>query len=175
MSRPTTQEQTAAPSPLLEAVLFPFVEQICFRASQIHNLRTSVTLKKKEGRKARFKYIQLLRDNNQESNVLHGTYVFLLDGALFTVIRIRHPWSTADDAASLIGAIVTLVTNSHQSAWPHIGVTDDALSITWEEESINQGKLNHTNTIYIKKKVVCQCSPSSTDTCQSSRNKFNHI
>lgn len=37
-----------APSPLLEAVLFPFIEQICFWASQIHNLRTAVSLRKRK-------------------------------------------------------------------------------------------------------------------------------
>lgn len=79
--------------------------------------------------------------------MLHGTYVFLLDGALFAVVGIRHSWSSADDAAALIGAIVTLVTDSHQSARPHVGVTDDTFSITWEEESIKKGKLI-TQTIY---------------------------
>lgn len=69
--------------------------------------------------------------------MLHGTYIFLLYGALFAVVGIRHSWPSADDAAALIGAIVTLVTNSHQSARPHVGVTDDAFPITWEVERKN--------------------------------------
>lgn len=35
---------------LFEAILLPFVEQVRFRASQVHNLRTAVSL---EGRKAK--------------------------------------------------------------------------------------------------------------------------
>lgn len=37
-----------ASSPLLEAVLFPFVKQIRFGASQIHNLRAAVSLGNRE-------------------------------------------------------------------------------------------------------------------------------
>lgn len=49
LCRSSEQKSTVAPSPLLEAVLFPFIEQICFRASQIHNLGTAVSLRKRRG------------------------------------------------------------------------------------------------------------------------------
>lgn len=58
------------------------------------------------------------------------THIFLLDGALFTVVGIRYSRPSTDDTASLIGAIVTLVTDAHQCARPHVGITDDTLSIT---------------------------------------------
>lgn len=79
-------------------------------------------------------YFQLKCDDDVKSGVQRGTYIFLLDGALFTVVGIRYSRSSADDAASLIGAVVTLVTDSHQRARPHVGVADHAFPITWEEE-----------------------------------------
>lgn len=126
-----------ASSPLLEAVLFPFVKQICFGASKIHNLRTAVSLGNREEEEEEepvIKYFQLKCDDDVKSSVQHDTYVFLLDGALFTVVGIRYSRSSADDAASLIGAVVTLVTDSHQRARPHVGVADHAFPIAWEEE-----------------------------------------
>lgn len=33
-------------SPLLEAVLLPFIKQIRFRAAQIHDLRTAISLQR---------------------------------------------------------------------------------------------------------------------------------
>lgn len=68
--------------------------------------------------------------DKQKSSVLQDTHIFLLDGALFTVVGIRYSGSSADDTASLIGAIVTLVTDAHQRARPHIGITDDTFPIT---------------------------------------------
>lgn len=86
------------------------------------------------------KYFQLKCDDDVKSSVQHGTYIFLLDGALFTVVGIRYSRSSADDAASLIGAVVTLITDSHQCARPHVGVADDAFPITWEEERLKKGE-----------------------------------
>ena len=63
------------------------------------------------------------------------THIFLLNGALFTVVGIRHAGSSTDDTASLVGAVVTLIADAHQGARPHIGVTDDTFSITWEDRS----------------------------------------
>lgn len=51
-------------SPLLEAILLPFVEQICFRASQIHNLRTAISLQRKRAT-ARQWTLQWLRDGSE--------------------------------------------------------------------------------------------------------------
>lgn len=60
-----------------------------------------------------------------------NTYIFLHDGALFTVIRIRNALSTANDAASLEGAIVTFVANMDQSTGSHVSIANNTLSITY--------------------------------------------
>lgn len=62
--------------------------------------------------------------------ILKVTYIFLLDCALFTVVGIRYSRASTDDTASLIGTVVALITDTHQRAWSHIGITDDTLSIT---------------------------------------------
>lgn len=66
-------------------------------------------------------------------SVCEGAHVFLLDGALFTVVRIRDSGSPADHAASLIGAVVTLVTDADQRARPHVRIADDTFPVAWEE------------------------------------------
>lgn len=72
----------------------------------------------------------------QISVSLKDTHIFLLDGALFTVVCIRDSWSSTDDTAALVGAIVTLITDAHQGARPHIGITDHTFAITWGEKQI---------------------------------------
>lgn len=67
---------------------------------------------------------------------MKDTYIFLLYGTLFTVVCIRDSRSSTDDTAALVGAIVTLITDAHQGAGPHIGITDNTLAITWGEERI---------------------------------------
>lgn len=57
------------------------------------------------------------------------TDIFLLDGTLFTVVGVGHSRPSADDAASLVGAIVALVADTDQRAWPHVRITDDTLAI----------------------------------------------
>lgn len=61
---------------------------------------------------------------------LRWSYVFLTDGALLAVVGIRDTRSTTDGAASLIRAIVTLVTDTHEGARTHIRVADYTLAIT---------------------------------------------
>lgn len=61
-----------------------------------------------------------------------ATYIFFLDGALLAVVGIGHSGPPADDAAALVGAVVTLVTDAHQGAGPHVRVADHALAITCE-------------------------------------------
>lgn len=72
----------------------------------------------------------------QISVSLKDTHIFLLDGALFTVVCIRDSWSSTDDTAALVGAIVTLITDAHQGARPHVGITDHTFAITWGEQQI---------------------------------------
>lgn len=72
-------------------------------------------------------------------SVFQDTHIFLLDGALFTVVGIRYSGSAADDAAPLIGAVVAFITDAHQRAWPHIGVTDDTFPITCGEKGQMRG------------------------------------
>lgn len=62
--------------------------------------------------------------------MLKNAYIFLLDCALFTVVGIRYSRPSTDDTASLIGTIVALITDAHQCAWSHVGITNDTLSIT---------------------------------------------
>lgn len=59
-----------------------------------------------------------------------ATYIFLLDGALLAVVGIGDAGPPADDAAALVGAVVTLVTDAHQGAGPHVGIADHALAVT---------------------------------------------
>lgn len=80
--------------------------------------------------------------NTKKKEVKRDTHIFLLNGALFTVVGIRHAGSSADDAAPLVGAVVTLIADAHQCARPHIGVTDDTFSITWEEKRWIRGLKN---------------------------------
>jgi len=46
--------------------------------------------------------------------------VFLHNGAFLAVVSIGHALASADDAATLIGAIVALVTYAHQRTRSHI-------------------------------------------------------
>lgn len=59
-----------------------------------------------------------------------ATYILFLDGALLAVVGVGHAGPPADDAAALVGAVVALVTDAHQGAGPHVGVTDHTLAIT---------------------------------------------
>ena len=57
------------------------------------------------------------------------TYIFFLEGALFTVVGVGHPNAPADDTPALIRAIVALITDPDQGAGPHERVADGALAI----------------------------------------------
>lgn len=57
-------------------------------------------------------------------------YIFFLLSALLAVIGIADSRSTADDAATSVGAIVALIADSDQCCWPHIGVADHTSPIT---------------------------------------------
>ena len=58
-------------------------------------------------------------------------YIFLHNGALFTVIRVRNALSTANDAASLEGTIVTFIAYMDQSTGSYVGIANYTLSITY--------------------------------------------
>lgn len=83
----------------LEAVFFPFIEQVRLSASEVHNLRAAVP-------------------------------VFLLLRTLFAVVSIGDSQTSAYDTPALEWAVVALIAHSHQSAWPHIRVTNHALPVT---------------------------------------------
>lgn len=74
-----------------------------------------------------------------------NTHIFLLYGALFTVVCIRDSRSSTDDTSALVGAIVALITDAHQGAGPHIGITDNTFAITWGEERIKLSSLPSTS------------------------------
>lgn len=61
-----------------------------------------------------------------------ATYIFFLDSALLAVVGIGHSRPPTDDASALVGAVVTLVTDAHQGAGPHVGIADHTLAITCE-------------------------------------------
>ena len=78
-------------------------------------------------------------------------YVFLKDGALATIVRVRNAWSAADDASSLVGTVVALVAYSHQRGGTHVRVADDAFSVGFLAQSpdsfekINATRVNLLN------------------------------
>lgn len=104
LANPTGGSHVRIGSPLLEAILFPFIEKICLGTAQVDNLRATIS-------------------------------IFFLDGALLAVVGVRHSGPPADDAAALVGAVVTLVTDAHQGAGPHVRVADHALAVTFFTES----------------------------------------
>ena len=55
--------------------------------------------------------------------------IFLQLRTLPTVVGIRDTGSTADDASTLVRAVVALVADTHQSAWANVRVTDNTLAI----------------------------------------------
>lgn len=57
------------------------------------------------------------------------TYVLLLDGAFFAVVRVGDAGPAADDASTLIGAVVALVADAHQGAGPNIRIAYHALAV----------------------------------------------
>ena len=73
-------------------------------------------------------------------------YVFLLDGAFFTVVGIGHAGPSADHASALVGTVVALVTDTHQCARPHVGITYDTFTIT----CMSRRKLNKSINALIK-------------------------
>ena len=74
------------------------------------------------------------------------THIFLLDGALLTIIGIRNPGASTDHTASLVRAVVTFITYAHQGAGTHIGVTDHTLAITCEEKRMELCPLASTSS-----------------------------
>lgn len=199
---------TGLSSPLLEAILLPFIEKVSLWTAQVHNLGASISLSHPVERSRKnnllvyshitlrlfkmtylynhfhnhtllvqphysasqaplsiFHNIDQERNLSKEHNIewfcivywkhcinytgaLNGvkvflhllwvsvrereqvTNIFLLDGALFAVVSVRHPRTSTYDTAPLVGPVVALVTDAHQCARPHIRVTDHTLSIT---------------------------------------------
>lgn len=79
--------------PLFKAIFLSFVEQIGFRAAQIDNFWTPVSLRTT---------MKTVRSTFSLTNVVAITYIFLLNCALFAVVCIRYSRSTANDASALI-------------------------------------------------------------------------
>ena len=74
------------------------------------------------------------------------TYVFLLDGAFFTVVGIGNTGPSADHASALVGTVVALVTDTHQCARPHVGITYYTFTVT----CMSGRKLNKSINVLIK-------------------------
>ena len=69
-----------------------------------------------------------------------ATYVLLLLRALLAVVGIGDAWLATDDAATLIGAVVALVADTHEDARPHVGVADGALAVALFAQAANRCK-----------------------------------
>ena len=93
----------------------------------------------------------------QIDNLWATISIFLLDGALLTIIGIRNPGASTDPTASLVRAIVTFITYAHQDAGTHIGVTDHTLAITFSTPSCN----GNTSLLAAKDQVRVMFSHSS--------------
>jgi len=63
--------------------------------------------------------------------------IFLLNGALFAIIRIRNSLASTNHTTALVASIVAFVTNSNKEAWTDIGIANDALSITFCAQAAN--------------------------------------
>ena len=69
-----------------------------------------------------------------------ATYVLLLLRALLAVVGIGDARLATDDAATLIGAVVALVADTHEDARPHVGVADGALAVALFAQAANRCK-----------------------------------
>lgn len=73
------------------------------------------------------------------------THVFLLYSALLAIVSIRDARASANDASPLVGPVVTLVTNAHQGARPHIRVANHAFAITFLAKTPDSWKFQNQN------------------------------
>lgn len=55
--------------------------------------------------------------------------IFLLNGALLTIIGVRNARSSANHASSLIRAVIALIANPHERARSHVGIANHASPI----------------------------------------------
>ena len=69
-----------------------------------------------------------------------ATYVLLLLRALLAVVGIGDARLATDDTATLIGAVVALVADTHEDARPHVGVADGALAVALFAQAANRCK-----------------------------------
>lgn len=73
---------------------------------------------------------QVCFGGTQVHNLWTPVSVLFLLCALLAVVSVGNSNTTADHAAPLIRAVVALVANAHQRAWPDVGVADYTLSVT---------------------------------------------
>lgn len=64
-------------------------------------------------------------------------YVFLLNGALFAIICIWYTRTTTNNTSTLVWTIIAFITDTHQCAWPHVGVADHTLSVAFLAQTTN--------------------------------------
>lgn len=92
----TTRVTRAMLLPLLETIFLSFVEQIGLGTAQIDNLWAAIPL---QLTKTNYYPIEF-RSRRWKSVGI--AYIFLLDGALFAIVRVRYAWPTANNASPLI-------------------------------------------------------------------------
>jgi len=70
-------------------------------------------------------------------NLWTSISIFFLNCAFFAIICITNTRSSTNHTSSLVCSIVTFITDSHQSARPHIRVTNNTFSITFFTQTTN--------------------------------------
>ena len=134
------------PLPLAEAVLFALVKEVCLRRAQVDDLGTAIALRPQTRSRARKQYVSTAGEVCEGGCVRvrvwarGATYVLLLLRALLAVVGIGDARLATDDAATLIGAVVALVADTHEDARPHVGVADGALAVALFAQAANRCK-----------------------------------
>ena len=82
-------------------------------------------------------------------NFPHSTHIFLTDGALLAVVGIGDPWPPAYGTSTLVGAVVTLITDSDQCTGTHIRVTHYTQTIIYGIKNVRVIKLTTISVVKI--------------------------
>ena len=82
-------------------------------------------------------------------------YIFLANCAFFAVVRVANAWTSAYHASSLIGAVIALITDTNQRAWPHVGIANNTFSVTLLAQPTNScNPHEQTKHLALRKQVI---------------------
>lgn len=85
------------------------------------------------------------------------TYIFFKNGAFLAVVGIRDTGSAAYHASSLVWTVVAFIADTNQSAWSHVRIANNALSIVFFAQTTNgcnKIRIIHKNMKYTKANVL---------------------